>query len=76
MARNIYLQPGDVLTSTIAGIGSIRNEFVCRPGNGADLAFSRIPTGGSGRRRASVQFDDRARPRIGRNNNPNGRKCT
>ncbi len=28
MARGIYLQPGDVLTSTIAGIGSLRNEFI------------------------------------------------
>ncbi len=28
LARGIYLKPGDVLTSTIAGIGSIRNEFV------------------------------------------------
>jgi len=28
MARGIYLQPGDVLISTIAGIGSLRNEFI------------------------------------------------
>lgn len=27
MARGIYLQPGDVLTSTIEGIGSLRNPF-------------------------------------------------
>ena len=28
MARGIYLKPGDVLTSTIDGIGSLRNTFV------------------------------------------------
>ena len=28
MARGIYLKPGDVLTSTISGIGSLRNDFV------------------------------------------------
>lgn len=28
MARGIFLKPGDVLTSTIEGIGTIRNEFI------------------------------------------------
>lgn len=28
MARGIFLKPGDVLTSTISGIGTIRNAFV------------------------------------------------
>lgn len=28
MARGIFLKPGDVLTSTIEGIGTLRNEFI------------------------------------------------
>lgn len=28
MARSVYPKPGDVITSTIEGIGSLRNEFV------------------------------------------------
>ncbi|MDQ2739905.1 MAG: fumarylacetoacetate hydrolase family protein [Actinomycetota bacterium] len=28
IARGIYLKPGDVLTSTIAGVGSLRNDFL------------------------------------------------
>jgi len=30
MARGIFLAPGDALTSTIDGLGSLRNEFVAR----------------------------------------------